>query len=94
MQKFSDFSKKVKMEHSELLIQEAKELSIKSEDSEQILESLNVLCDNLILSYITEQDKVKSVDGICLPEVFEGIPFYNYESVQSRLIELENVKIG
>jgi hypothetical protein len=56
MQKFSDFSKKVKMEHSELLIQEAKELSIKSEDSEQILESLNVLCDNLILSYITEQE--------------------------------------
>jgi len=57
MQKFSDFSKKVKMEHSELLIQEAKELSIKSEDSEQILESLNVLCDNLILSYITEQEE-------------------------------------
>ncbi len=56
MQKFSDFSRKVKMEHSELLIQEAKELSIKSEDSEQILESLNVLCDNLILSYITEQE--------------------------------------
>ena len=59
MQKFSDFSKKVKMEHSELLIQEAKELSIKSEDSEQILESLNVLCDNLILSYITEQEDHK-----------------------------------
>jgi len=47
-----------------------------------------------LLSILTEQDKVKSVDGICLPEVFEGIPFYNYESVQSRLIELENVKIG
>lgn len=59
MQKFSDFSKKVKMEHSELLIQEAKELSIKSEDSEQIIESLNVLCDNLILSYITEQEDHK-----------------------------------
>jgi len=59
MQKFSDFSRKVKMEHSELLIQEAKELSIKSEDSEQILESLNVLCDNLILSYITEQEDHK-----------------------------------
>ena len=47
-----------------------------------------------LLSNLTEEGKVKSVDGICLPEVFEGMPYYNYESVLSRLKELENVKIG
>lgn len=59
MQKFSDFSKKVKMEHSELLIQEAKELSIKSEDNEQILESIDVLCNNLLLSLMLESKMIE-----------------------------------
>ncbi|MEY4605015.1 MAG: hypothetical protein RIT43_2307 [Bacteroidota bacterium] len=47
-----------------------------------------------LLTMFSEHDKINSVSGLYLPSSFQGIPFYTYESVQMRLKELENVKVG
>ena len=46
-----------------------------------------------LLEFLKGERKVQSVCGVNIPSTFQGIPFYTYENVQSRLRELEHAKV-
>lgn len=56
MQKFSDLSKKVKEQNKELLIAESQELILDCKDQDDILYCLDIICENLIISHLTERE--------------------------------------
>ncbi len=52
MQKFTDFSKKIKQENDNLIIKEASIFNINCENTDELINALDILCENFILSYI------------------------------------------
>lgn len=54
MHNFSDFSKKLKKEHESFLLKEQETLSIKQDNLDDILESIEVVCDNMVYSLLFE----------------------------------------
>jgi hypothetical protein len=47
-----------------------------------------------LLDALKKDGKIKSVNGLNLPEDYAGIPAYGMEEIRSRLNKLENASIG